>query len=307
RAWHLARDPEIAEPEIKPVRTKLLAARAARVPPGRDEKIIASWNGLMIGALARASRRLGNPELAAAAERAVDFIRAELFVDGRLHAVHKDGRARFPAYLDDHAFLACALVELLPCRWRTADLELPAALLDTLLERFADPRGGFVFTASDHETLIHRPKPLADEAVPSGNGMAARALVALGHLLGEPRYLAAAEGAVRSAWHAMERYPEAHATLLGALRDLVAPPRIVVVRAPEHALGDWRRVLDAGYEPGRLTFAIPNEADDVTPAASLIGRLLALRARRDGAAAYVCEGTHCLAPLGTAAELERAL
>src|SRR5690606_9973104 len=212
RAWHLGRAAEVAEPEIKPVRAKLFAARAQRVPPGRDEKIIASWNGLMIGALARAARRLDRADLAAAAERAVDFIRAELFVDGRLHAVHKDGRARFPAYLDDHAFLACALIELLQCRWRSADLELAVALLDTLLERFADPRGGFYFTASDHETLIHRPKPLADEAVPSGNGMAARALSSLGHLLGEPRYLEAAEGTVRSAWHSIARYPEAHAT-----------------------------------------------------------------------------------------------
>jgi uncharacterized protein YyaL (SSP411 family) len=315
-AWHLARAPGIDERELAPVRDKLLAVRAKRVAPGRDEKIIASWNGLMIGALARAARRLGRPELATDAARAVDFVGAELFVDGRLRAVHSDGRARFPAYLDDHAFLACALVELLQCRWRAADLELACALLDVLLERFADPRGGFFFTSNDHETLIHRPKPLADEAVPSGHGMAARALLGLGHLLGDERYLAAAEGTVRSAWHAVERYPEAHATLLAALRDLVAPPQIVVVRAPAQALDGWRRVLDAGYHPRRLAFAIPNEADDTAQGAS--ARLLALRSKRDrgrdrdsdGSAAgvaYVCEGTQCRAPLTSVEALERAL
>src|SRR5262249_24826495 len=181
--------------------------------------------------LARAARTLGRDDLAAAATRAVDFIRAELWDGKRLKATYKDGRARFAAYLDDYAFLALGSLELLQCRWRGSDLEFACALADALLAHFEDERGGFFFTADDHEALIHKPKPFADEAVPSGNGVAARVLVRLGHLLGEQRYLDAAERTVRAAYFGMQRYPEGHATLLRALEQLLHPPRLVVVRA----------------------------------------------------------------------------
>src|SRR4029079_5248222 len=136
-------------------------------------------------------------------------------------ATYKDGRARFAAYLDDYAFLANGLVELLQCRWRGSDLHLACALVDTLLAHFEDERGGFYFTADDHEALIHKPKTFADEAVPAGNGVAANVLVTLGHLLGEQRYLDAAERTIRAAWHSLERYAEGHPTLLRALDALL--------------------------------------------------------------------------------------
>src|SRR6185503_6191718 len=176
---------------LESARGKLRAARERRVWPGRDEKLIVSWNGLMIGGMARAARVLGRPELAASATRAVDFIRAELYDGGRLKATYKDGRARFAGYLDDYACLARGLLELLQCRWRDSDLKFARELVEVLLAHFEDPRGGFFFTADDHERLIHKPKPLADEAVPAGNAVAAQTLVALGHLLGEQRYIAA--------------------------------------------------------------------------------------------------------------------
>jgi uncharacterized protein YyaL (SSP411 family) len=198
--------------------------------PGRDEKLLVSWNGLMIAGMARAARVLERPELAASATRSVDFIRTELWRDGRLKATYKDGRARFAAYLDDYAFLAYGLIELLQTRWRDGDLELARQLVEVLLAHFEDPRGGFFFTADDHERLIHKPKTVTDEAVPAGNGVAAVALLALGHLLGEQRYLDAAERTVRCALHGIERYPEAHATLLRALAWLVTPPKLVVLR-----------------------------------------------------------------------------
>ena len=199
--------------------------------PGRDEKLLVSWNGLMIGAMARAARVLGRADLAESATRAVDFIRAELWSGGRLKATYKDGRARLAGYLDDYAFLAQGLLELLQCRWRSSDLTFACELVDVLLAHFADERGGFFFTADDHEQLIHKPKPFADEAVPAGNGVAAVTLVQLGHLLGEQRYLDAADATVRAALHAIDRYPEGHATLLRALDELVTPPQLVVVRA----------------------------------------------------------------------------
>jgi uncharacterized protein YyaL (SSP411 family) len=281
--------PNRAAEVVETARLKLLAAREQRVWPGRDEKVLVSWNGLMIAGMARAARVLGRPDLAHSATRAVDFIRAELWQDGRLKAAYKDGRARFAAYLDDYAFLAYGLIELLQTRWRNSDLEFARQLADVMLEHFEDPRGGFFFTADDHERLIHKPKPVTDEAVPAGNGIAALALLALGHLLGEPRYVDAAQRTVRSALHGMERYPDAHATMLLALEELLTPPKLIVLRGTAETLEPWQRRLDRRYEPHRLAFAIPNDA--------VLTGLLAAREPRGQAVAYVCEGMTCRAPL----------
>jgi uncharacterized protein YyaL (SSP411 family) len=315
RFWHLriAAAPEEAAASLgldaartaevfESARVKLLAARERRVWPGRDDKVLVSWNGLMIAGLARAARALDRPDLADAATRAVDFIRSELWSGGRLKATYKDGRARFAAYLDDYAFLANGLVELLRCRWRGADLDFACELVDVLLAHFEDERGGFYFTADDHETLIHKPKPFADEAVPSGNGIAAGVLVTLGHLLGEQRYLDAAERTVRAALHGIDRYPEGHATLLHALEELLSLPTLVVVRAPAGALDEWHAALGAAsYHPHRLGFLVPAGAD------GLRGLLAERVERASRGVAYVCEGMTCRAPITTPAELAAAL
>jgi uncharacterized protein YyaL (SSP411 family) len=291
KLWHLHRveSAEAADELAETARRKLLAARERRVWPGRDDKIIVSWNGLMIAGLARAARILNRPDLEVSATRAVDFIRAELWHDGRLKATYKDGRARFAGYLDDYAFLAYGLIELLQTRWRDSDLAFAQELADVLLEHFEDPRGGFFFTADDHERLIHKPKPVTDEAVPAGNGVAALALLALGHLLGEQRYVDAAERTVRSALVGLERYPEAHATLSRALEQLLTPPKIVVLRGTPEQMEPWLRKLGRTYDPQRLAVAIPNGA--------ALSGLLAARAPQPHAVAYVCEGMTCRAPL----------
>jgi uncharacterized protein YyaL (SSP411 family) len=300
--WHLflAEDPRAAAAALRldaaragelleAARAKLLAAREKRVWPGRDEKLLVSWNGLMIGGMARAARVLARPELAESATRAVDFIRAELWRDGRLKATYKDGRARFAAYLDDYAFLAYGLLELNQARWRDSDLNFARELADVLLEHFEDERGGFFFRADDHERLIRKPKPFVDEAGPSGNGIAALALLALGHLIGEQRYLDAAERTVRAALHSLDSYPDAHATLLRALHELLEPPKLVVLRGELAQLAPWQRKLASAYEPHRLAFAIPNGAK--------LSGLLAERAPRERPVAYVCEGMTCRAPV----------
>ena len=300
--WHLylAETPDAAAKELgldvsradellEAARAKLLATREQRVWPGRDEKLLVSWNGLMVAGMARAARVLARPDLAESATRAVDFIRTELWQDGRLKATYKDGRARFAAYLDDYAFLAFGLVELLQARWRDADLTFARELCDVLLAHFEDPLGGFFFTADDHERLIHKPKPFVDEAVPAGNGIAALVLIELGHLLGEQRYLDAAERTVRAALHTLESYPDAHATLLRALEELLEPPKLVVLRATPEELEPWGTKLAAAYEPHRLAFAIPNDAK--------LSGLLAERVPRERAVAYVCEGMTCRAPV----------
>jgi uncharacterized protein len=314
RSWHLhlAVEPPAAGAELgidadgavalfDAARAQLLEARVRRVWPGRDEKILTSWNGLMICGLARAARRLMRPDYAEAATRALDFVRANLWQDGRLHAVYKDGRARFAAYLDDYALLAAGVLELLQHRWRDGDLEFACELADALLERFEDERGGFFFTANDHEALIHKPKPITDEALPGGNGVAANVLVTLGHLLGEQRYLDAAERTVRSALHSLERYPEGHPTLLRALDALLSPPQVVVVRAPASAFEAWRIARDATYDSRRLTFTIPADATN------LRGVLAERTARGEQGTAYVCEGLTCRAPIDTPDALAAAL
>ncbi|MCP5153656.1 MAG: thioredoxin domain-containing protein [Ectothiorhodospiraceae bacterium] len=272
-------------------RAKLLAHRATRVWPGRDEKVLTAWNGLMIRAMASAGRVLGEPALVASAERAFDFVRDNLLTAGGLQAVHKDGRARFPAYLDDHAFLIDAALALLQCRWRSRDLAMARQLADTLIARFEDPHaGGFYFTAHDHERLVHRPRSFMDDALPAGNGIAAWALGRLGHLLGETRYLEAAERAVRAAWTELGRVPHAHNAMLLALEELLDPPQTVVIRGSEQAMARWHARATRAYAPRRLTIAIPADAVDLPD-------LLAARAPVGEVVAYVCHGQHCDAPI----------
>jgi uncharacterized protein len=285
---------------IAAARSKLLKARNLRVWPGRDEKTLCSWNALMIKGLSLASRVLDRPDLAEAAGTAVDFIRHHLWRGGRLLATYKDGRAHLPAYLDDYAFLADALLELLQTRWRSSDLDFARQLAEVLLDQFEDKAdGGFFFTAKDHEQLIHRSKTFADESVPSGNGFAASMLTRLGFLLGETRYLDAAERTLRAAWPAIQEYPQAHMSLVNAVEDFLSALHIVVIRGEASSAAHWAGVLGRLYAPTRMIFAIPNDAQ--LPAA--------LAAKRPGetTVAYLCRGMTCSAPLENLEEIARAL
>jgi len=300
-AWHLVAATPLEDLErmnsiddamqtLDRARSRMLDVRAKRTWPGRDEKILVAWNGLMIGALAKSARILQRNDLIDAADGARSFIEDKLWADGQLSAVYAQGRARFTGYLDDYAFLARGLLELLQTRWRTADLVFAIALVETLLAQFEDRDGGFFFTAHEHEPLIHRPKPFADEATPSGNGIAAQVLLVLGHLLGEPRYLVAAERTLKAAWPALREYPHAHGALLRALSAALDEHETVIVRGPSTEIGDWQRFLHAGFNPHRTVFAI-----DAT-IADLPG-LLAERRSTEKTIAYVCRGTTCGPPI----------
>jgi uncharacterized protein len=255
--------------------------------------VLTSWNALMIKGMARAARTLQRPDLLDSAERALGCIRGTLWRDGRLLATCKDGRAHLSAYLDDYALLLDALLELLQVRWCRADLDWAIVLADVLMEQFFDVEaGGFFFTAADHEALITRPKPLGDESVPSGNGVAAHALQRLGHLIGEHRWLDAAAATLRFAAEPMRRVPYAHATLLAALDEHHAPPETIVIRADPPSLSDWQAAAQQGYRPRRLVLPIPADAVD------LPGSLAAMVPRADAdALAYRCRGTHCEPPI----------
>ncbi len=292
-ARSLELEPVQARAHLEAARERLLAARARRVAPGRDDKVVTSWNALMIRGLALAARHLGDSAFARSAERALDFILAELWDGQRLLATWKDGRAGPGGYLDDHAFLADAILELLQVRWRAGDLDVAVALAEALLERFEDrERGGFYFTPHDHEPLIHRPRPFADESIPSGNGVAARVLLRLGHVLGEERYLRAAERTLDAAAGAIEAAPSAHGALLDALEEHLQPPELVILRGPAPELPAWWAPAARAWAPGRLVLAIPADAR------GLRGVLADTPGSGDHVTAHICDGGRCAAPTG---------
>jgi hypothetical protein len=302
RHWHL----RVAQPlrrggeaPLASAKAKLLAARAKRVPPARDEKVLVSWNALAIRGMARAARVFGKPEWAASARRALEFIRAQMWRQGRLLATYKDGRAHLGAYLDDYAFLILALLELLEVEFRTADLEFAARLADVLLEQFDDPEaGGFFFTARDHERLIHRPKPGHDHATPAGNGAAAFALHRLAALTGETRYADAAERTLRLFYAGMRAQPHGCATLLAALEEWLEPPALAVVRGAPAALREWCGAMAREYLPRTLVLAIPAGIAGLPPVLD--------KPAAQGVQAWLCRGTACLPPLDSVEALRQA-
>ena len=300
-ARQVKRTPEEVQALIAAARARLLPVRAMRVRPARDEKVLASWNALMIRGMAVAARALGREDLAVSATRALDFIRETLWRDGRLLATYMDRRAHLNAYLDDYVYLADAILELQQVRFDAEELAFARELLEVALRHFADhAAGGFYFTSDDHEVLIHRSKTFGDDATPSGNGIAARVLLRMGHLLAEPRYLAAAERTLRAAWAAITQYPPGHVSLLGALEELLTPPEIVVLRGEARTIEGWSHALARGYAPHRLVLAIPAEAANLPPA-------LADKTPRAQPVAYICRGSTCTAALDSLDELMEQL
>jgi len=228
--WHLKIAAPLAQGEAalrESARAKLFAAREKRVRPGCDDNILTSWNALTIAGLARAARVFDRPDWRAAARRALDYLRLRHWQEGRLLAASRHGQAHLPAYLDDYAFLLAALVELMRADPQPDDADFARRLADALLERFEDAdAGGFFFTAHDHEALIQRPKTAHDNALPSGNGVAALALRRLGDLLGDARYIGAARRTLQAFCAPLARQPGGCATLIMALEaeQSVNPP-----------------------------------------------------------------------------------
>jgi hypothetical protein len=300
--WHLnvARQEDFDAALLQRVRTKLYTEREKRIRPGRDDKVLTSWNALMIEGMAHAARVFGRDDWLGSARRALDFLRRTMWKDGRLLATYKDGTAHLNAYLDDHAFLLAALLEMLQADFRAGDLAWAEELGDLLIEEFEDREaGGFFFTSHDHEALIQRPKPGFDNATPSGNGIAAVALNRLSFLTGEPRYSQAAERTLALFWPQVERQPTACASLLAALEETLVPPRTLIVTGPPAALPAWKAALSSGYRPDTLTLLVPAgmaglPAPLSKPAASEVN-------------AYLCEGVTCLPPVSDIAKLRERL
>ena len=298
------RSPADAGAAIERARARLLAARALRVPPLRDEKILTSWNALMIGTLAEAGRVLRADRFIDAAVHAAGFVWGSMRADGKLLHGWAAGRAKHGAYLDDHAFLASALLDLYEATLDRTHLARAREIVAALEGRFHDDRGGaYFFTAHDEEQLIARSKPGADGSLPSGNAVAARALLRLHHLTGEPSYRPRAEEILRVFHDEAAQNPFGYASYLEALEFYVeAPAEVVVVGRPGTPEAErlWAEVASA-YLPHRvLVAAEPGEADPLSPARD--------RPPVDGrATAYVCRNFTCSAPVTDPGDLRSLL
>jgi uncharacterized protein YyaL (SSP411 family) len=295
-AASLALDVDEARRVLDGARAALLSARAGRVRPGLDDKVLAAWNGLMIRGLARAARVFGRADWLAAARESMDFVRTSMWRDGRLFATWQGGGARHAACLDDAAFLLDASLELMQAGLRSADFDFALALARLLTGSFEDPvDGGFFFTAHDHEALIHRDKPVEDGATPGGNGVAALALQRFASVAGQPAFADAARRCL-TVFHAILREaPHAAPTLLGALQEHLDPPRLVVLRGPAAMLPEWERALAGRYAPHTMVFSAPSESAALPPGLAF--------PVREGVRAYVCTGGTCLPPVADLAEL----
>lgn len=297
-AAHNHIDQETTQQLISSARKKLLAQRELRVRPGRDEKILTSWNALMIKGMARAGQIFEREEWINSALQAMDFIRAKLWQDdGHLLATFKDGKAHLNAYLDDYAFLLDSLLTLIQIRFRQIDFDCALTLAEALLTRFEDKTsGGFFFTSHDHEKLIHRPKTGHDGATPSGNGIAAITLQRSGYLLNEPRYLAAAERTLNIFFDALRHQASSHCSLLIVLEEHLEPIRTIHLSGNETELRAWLKALTP-CSLNTISVAFPRELS------GLPNSLTKRSALSEKVSARVCEGRRCLPEIHSLNEL----
>ena len=296
-----SRDPGEVERNLQSARAKLFTERERRVRPGRDDKILTSWNALMLKGMSVAALRLQEPGYYDSAQRCLEFIHANMWDGKRLAATSKDGRAHLNAYLDDYAFLIDAIIHLLACKWSGKWLAFTMQLADTLLEQFYDREaGGFFFTSHDHEALLQRRKDFTDDSLPSGNGGAALALLLLGHLAGRQDYLDAAEKTLKCGWSTLERMPHACTALLTALLEYDSPRRVVILRGEGETIAHWQQEIEPLLDVRSLVFAIPSAATDLP---DLIGEK-----KTDAAAtAFICTGFQCLEPVSNLTELQQVI
>jgi uncharacterized protein len=299
--------PEKLAQELKRSKADLLAARQMRVRPSRDDKVIVAWNGLMIDAMARAGAGLGEPRYVAAADAAASFILQHVCrEDGRLLHTWRGGTAKLDAYLDDYAALANALVTLYEATLNEQRIDEAVRLMDVVLTEFADPRGGgFFYTASDHEQLLTRTKELTDSSTPSGNALAATALLRLGKLLGRADYLDAAEATLMAAAPVMERAPMAAGQMLFALNFHLGPAYELAL-VGDAANSEVQAALPAigrRYLPRAVFAARLSQAGSQPARTAHLDELFASKASPDGQPVlYVCQNFACQeAAIGLAA------
>jgi uncharacterized protein len=282
-------------------RQKLFYAREWRSKPGCDEKVLTAWNGLMLRSFAEASNSLDCDRYRRIAVRNAEFLLAKLRRNGRLLRSFKDGQSRFNAYLEDYAFLVDGLISLYETTFDLHWIREAEALADLMVELFWDRQdGGFYFTSADHESLIHRPKDFYDNAIPSGNSVAAGALLKLWKLTGEARWSRYAVTILETVAGLMSTYPSAFPHSLCALDFFLGKSKEIVIigdacdETTKHLLSE----IFQSYLPNKVV------------ACGMGGGLFLLenKSRIEGsAAAYVCENFTCTLPVTTPEALRERL
>jgi len=291
--------------ELAESRTALLAVRDQRVRPGKDDKILVSWNALMIDSMARASGILRESRYLDAATAAAEFILNEMRrADGRLPHSWRNGEAKFDAYLDDYSYLINALVSLYEASFDERWIDEAVQLADLVIAHFSDTAaGGFFFTADDHEQLIARNKDMHDSSVPSGNAMSATALLRLGKLTGRSDYLEAARSALEAAVGVMRQSPTAAGQMLIAADMFFGPLKeIAILGTSVEEVLQIASGLNRRYVPNRVVAA---RTKDAKTGATHLDLMFQGKQVVDGSAAvFVCEEFACQAPVSGMEQLE---
>jgi len=287
---------------IEASKAVLFAAREQRVKPFRDEKVLTSWNGLMLSGMVQAYNVLGDVEALQAVRDTITFLHARMLHDGRLLSVYKDGQAKLNGYLDDYAFVSGALLDAFEATFDPAYFDLAQRLTSTMLEEFWDAeQGGFFFTGKSHETLIERTKSVFDQAIPSGTAVATKTLLRFYHYTGKVDYLQRAEQLLRLVRRHMEQQPFGVGSLLTALDFYVQKPHeIVLIGAPgAEDTQAMLRAIHQHYIPNKVLFHIdPQHVTAALEAIPLLRDVLAGKAQVDGkATVYVCHNFTCSLPV----------
>ena len=287
---------------LESARRKMTEARAQRIRPHLDDKILASWNGLMLGAFARAYAVLGEDAYRAAAEKNLSFIQQQLWDEKFRTLYHRwrDGERDSVQLLDAYAFYLSGVIHLYEATLDPAALDFAISLADAMLKRFYDSEhGGFWQSAADAKDLILRVKDDYDGAEPAGNSVATLALLKLAAITGRADYQAAAEKTLKAAAVKLEQAPQAVTHLLQALDFFVDSPKRVVIAGATGA-ADTRELLRAAhsvYQPNKVILGNVGAVEE-------FARTLPVK---DGATAYVCVGETCLPPVKTSAEVRKHL
>jgi uncharacterized protein YyaL (SSP411 family) len=284
---------------LEQLKLHLRTSRERRIAPNVDHKVLASWNGLLLTALAEAGRSLPSERYLAAARDLADFLLEHLIVEGRLMRSWKDGRIGSVGFLEDHASVALGLLAMYETDFNQKWFEAGLGRAGEILDHFTDPQGGFFDTRSDHEMLITRPKSIHDAPVPSGNSMAVELLLRLGALTGESRFADPAQEAAAAMQGRLARHPTVFAGWACALDFAIGPQQqlAVVGRAADPGFQDLVRVGHERYLPHLVRAGGVPGAD--TPA------LLVDRVEQAGKpTAYLCEGFTCQLPTTSPEQLE---
>jgi uncharacterized protein YyaL (SSP411 family) len=289
-------------PLLQSARQKILEARSKRVRPHLDDKILASWNGLMLGAFARASAVLGGEKYRAAAENNLAFIREKLWDDKSVTLFHRwrDGERDNVQLLEGHAFLLSGVIELYEATLEPKHLDFAIALAGAMLGRFYDTAdGGFWQSASDTKDLILRVKDDYDGAEPSGNSVAVLSLLKLGAITGRKDFAEAAEKTLRLFAHRLQNFPQAMPFMLHALDFSLQEPKRIVISGDADST-DFHGLLRAAhsvYQPNKIVFGNTGPVED-------LARTLPAKA---GPVVYFCTGNSCQPPTSDVAKVREML